>query len=136
MLADAGKTRTYDGKDGWLDLGSIKDDAGVLVGFNVLPSEHPGVEVIDGALNYLNTTYPNGLTNPLYYGKIVTIGEEGENKLFYAFDYDTNEWYYLGTFNNESSWTMVAKEDDSILEIQKQKLAIGGVWFIVEGEDD
>lgn len=136
MLADAGRTRIYDGKDGWLDLGSIKDDAGVLIGFNVLPSEHPGVEVIDGALNYLNTTYPNGLTNPLYYGKIVTIGEEGENKLFYAFDYDTNEWYYLGTFNNESSWTMVAKEDDTTLETQKQKLAIGGVWFIVEGEDD
>lgn len=136
MLTDAGKTRTYDGKDGWLDLGSIKDDAGVLVGFNVLPSEHPGVEVIDNALQYLNTTYPNGLTNPLYYGKIVTIGEEGENKLFYAFDYDTNEWYYLGTFNNESSWTMVAEKDDSTLESQKQKLAIGGVWFIVEGEDD
>lgn len=136
MLADAGKTRIYNDKDGWLDLGSIKDDAGVLIGFNVLPSEHPGVEIIDNALNYLNTAYPNGLTNPLYYGKIVTIGEEGENKLFYAFDYDTNEWYYLGTFNNENVWTMVARKDDATLSTQQQKLAIGGIWFIVEGEDD
>ena len=42
MLADAGKTRIYNDKDGWLDLGSIKDGEGVLIGFNVLPSEHPG----------------------------------------------------------------------------------------------
>lgn len=142
-LTDDGLTRIHDGKDGWLNLGSIKDDAGVLIGFNVLPSEHPGIEAINNALSYLNDTYPNGLTNPLYYGKIVTIGEEGENKLFYAFDYDYKPgttdykgWYYLGTFNNETSWTMVASRDDATLSAQQQKLAIGGVWFIVEGEDD
>lgn len=142
-LTEDGLTRTHDGKDGWLDLGNIKDDAGVLIGFNVSPSEHPGIEVINNALSYLNDTYPNGLTSPLYYGKIVTIGKEGENKLFYAFDYDYKPgttdykgWYYLGTFNNETSWTMVASRDDATLSAQQQKLAIGGVWFIVEGEDD
>lgn len=145
LLEESGKTRTYGEKNGWLDLGSIKDDAGFLVGFNILPSEHSEDEIKDTtkAIKYLNKTYPNGLTNPLYYGKIVTIGDEGENKLFYAFDYDyktdTTEykgWYYLGSFNNEVSWTMVASKDDATLEAQQKKLAIGGVWFIVEGEDD
>ena len=135
-LTDDGLTRSYNGKDGWLDLGSIKDDAGVLIGFNLKPSDHPGIEVIDNALQYLDTNYQNGLTNPLYKGKIVTVGNTGDNKLFYAFDYNTNKWYYLGTFNNDSAWTMVAEESDATLEAQKQKLAIGGVWFIVEGEDD
>lgn len=135
-LTDDGLTRSYNGKDGWLDLGSIKDDAGVLIGFNLKPSDHPGIEVIDNALQYLDTNYQNGLTNPLYKGKIVTVGNAGDNKLFYAFDYNTNKWYYLGTFNNDSAWTMVVEENDATLEAQKQKLAIGGVWFIVEGEDD
>lgn len=135
-LTDDGLTRSYNGKDGWLDLGSIKDDAGVLIGFNLKPSDHPGIEVIDNALQYLDTNYQNGLINPLYKGKIVTIGETGDNKLFYAFDYDTNKWYYLGTFNNDNVWTMVAEMSDIALEAKKQKLAIGGVWFILEGEDD
>ena len=135
-LTDDGLTRSYNGKDGWLDLGSIKDETGVLIGFNLKPSDHPGIEIIENALQYLDTNYPNGLTNLLYKGKIVTIGNSGDNKLFYAFDYDTNKWYYLGTFDNDNTWTMVAKENDITLESKKQKLAIGGVWFIVEGEDD
>lgn len=135
-LTDDGLTRSYNGKDGWLDLGSIKDETGVLIGFNLKPSDHPGIEVIENALQYLDAKYPNGLTNLLYKGKIVTIGNSGDNKLFYAFDYDTNKWYYLGTFDNDNTWTMVAKENDVTLESKKQKLAIGGVWFIVEGEDD
>lgn len=135
-LAASGQTRTYNGKDGWLDLGSVKDDAGVLIGLNILPSASPGIEVIDTAIIYLNGLYPNGLTDAKYYGKIVTIGEQGENKLFYAFDYDTNSWYYLGTFNNENYWTIVAKVDEANIDELKNKVAIGGVWFIVEGEDE
>lgn len=135
-LIDTNNAVSYNNKDGWLDLGSIKDDAGVLIGFNISSSEHSELEIVDNALQYLNNTYPNGLTNPLYYGKIVTIGKKDENKLFYAFDYNINKWYYLGAFNEEQPWTMITNEDDITLETQKQKLAIGGVWFMVEGEDD
>ncbi len=96
----------------WLDLGSVKDDAGVLVGLNVTQ------KMIDDSiiqnktiLDYLNYTYPNGLISnqqgKSLIGKIVTYGDIDSNKKFYAFDYNyegtDNEgntiygrWYYLG----------------------------------------
>lgn len=131
----AEKKRTHKGKDGWLDLGSIKDDSGILVGLNIPLSAAAGLNNISTAIAYLNSQYPNGLTNPKYYGKVVTIGDAGDNKDFYAFDYDKNVWYYLGAFENEDSWTIVCKEDDPTLETQKNKVAIGGVWFIVEADN-
>jgi hypothetical protein len=137
FIAD-GVARTYNGQDGWLDLGSIKDDSGVLVGFNLVPSEHPddNIGVITDALKYLDANYSGGLTDPMVKGKIITIGESGVNKNFYAYDYNSNKWYYLGTFDNDNIWTMMGREDDATLDSQKSKLAIGGIWFIVEGEDD
>lgn len=138
-LSEQGLTRIYNDKDGWLDLGSIKDDSGILIGFNVSTVTHPETKNINGALEYLDTNYPNGLTNPLYKGKVVSVGGDGDddsNKVFYAFDYNLNKWYYLGTFDNNTSWNMIAKEDDSNIEILKEKLTIGGVWFIVEDKND
>lgn len=141
-LESAGRTRTYNGKDGWLDLGSLRDDDGVLIGFNILPDSIPGIESITFAINYLNSVYPEGLTDPKVYGKIVTVGEPHENKNFYAFDYTYDEndqykgWYYLGTFADERIWTLVGKENDIELNKDKNKVAIGGVWFIVEDTDD
>ena len=132
----AGNGRTHKGKEGWLDLGSVKDDSGVLIGLNVPLTEAPNLDIIDIAIDYLNNKYPKGLTNSKFYGKIVTIGGVIENKKFYAFDYDKNKWYYLGTFDDDKSWTLVCKEEESDLEKLKNKLAFGGVWFIVEGEDD
>lgn len=130
------KQRTYNGKDGWLDLGSIKDDSGVLIGFNIDVSIDERLGNIAGDISYLNENYPNGLTNLLYYGKIVTIGEQGENKNFYAFDYDKLGWYYLGTFNNdENSWTLISSANEPNLDTLKQKMAVGGVWFILEEDN-
>lgn len=78
----------------WRDYGTIKDQSGVLIGGNVdsddISASGPSMEDI---IEYLNGLYPNGYTD----GKIITVGKEGdESKAFYAFDYNTNTWYYLG----------------------------------------
>lgn len=131
-LIAAGKTRRFGGKAGWVDLGSIKDDSGVLIGLNIIPTETLMITEIEDAINYLNKKYPNGLTDKKYYGKIVTVGKEDENKKFYAFDYDANKWYYLGTFNNTVIWTLLCREDDPDLEEKQSLVEIGGIWFILE----
>lgn len=96
----------------WLDLGSVKDDAGVLIGLNITQ------KMIDDSaaqnktiLGYLDYTYPNGLVSnqqgKSLIGKIATYGDVDSSKKFYAFDYNYEEtdsegnikygrWYYLG----------------------------------------
>lgn len=96
----------------WLDLGSVKDDAGVLIGLNVTQ------KMIDDSaasnktiLGYLNHIYPNGLVSnqqgKSLIGKIATYGDIDSSKKFYAFDYNYEgvdsegntiygRWYYLG----------------------------------------
>lgn len=131
-----GQKRSYNGKDGWLDLGGVKENSGILIGLNIPLSEAPNLDDISVATTYLNNLYPDGLTDPKYYGKIVTIGDEDKNKKFYAFDYDKEEWYYLGSFNTDISWTLVGGEDDADIELLKTNVAVGGLWFVLEGEDD
>ena len=80
----------------WRDYGTIKDQAGVLIGLNLTPEEIGEKTVLD----YLNTKYPDGLPNvggKATSQKIVTFGEAGKTqKEFYAFDYNLYKWYYLG----------------------------------------
>lgn len=80
----------------WRDYGTIKDQSGVLIGLNVTPEEI-GEQTI---LEYLNDKYPDGLPNvngKATSQKIVTFGNtERDQKEFYAFDYNTYRWYYLG----------------------------------------
>lgn len=114
----------YDSEKGfddvyWHDLGSIKDQSGVLIGGNVTDDDLKlpvGTEqkVYSEIINYLNARWPNGLTsqdntNPAYPSvaqKIVTYqaGEE-VNKRFYAFDYlkSTGGWYYLGSIGDDGT---------------------------------
>lgn len=87
----------------WRDYGTIKDQAGLLIGFNVTEEQvkSAGKENI---LEYLKSIAPNGLTGEnntpggiSSEGKIVTYRPEGADDVeFYAFDYDILEWYYLG----------------------------------------
>lgn len=136
-LTDEGKTREYDGKPGWLDLGSVRDDDGILIGMDILATAENGLDIPITAIPYLNNLYPEGLTAENMHGKIITIGLAGGHKKFYAFDYsfDENEnykgWYFLGTLG-DAAWTLVAKADDPYLEQKKSQVSIGGVWFIVE----
>lgn len=85
----------------WLDIGSIKDQSGVIVGTNVdadmiaaynWPASMPAGMNKD-ILGYLALKYPTGYEN----GKIVTYSpNDTADKEFYAYDYTNNKWYYLG----------------------------------------
>lgn len=78
----------------WRDYGTIKDQSGILIGFNVTDAM---MGSYDNILDYLNATYPNGLTEGATRQKIVTYSPDGvDNKEFYAFDYNTYKWYFLG----------------------------------------
>lgn len=138
-IVESGMNYSYNGKDDWLDLGSIKDDSGILIGLNIKLEEHPELSDILTTINYLNNLYPNGLTGIDLQGKIVSVGDSQNNKLLYAFDYSTNNglyngWYYLGNFGNINinALFMVASENDLDIESKKEALSIGGLWFVLE----
>ena len=106
----SGKDKTY----WWLDLGSVKDNAGVLIGLNVTQKMiNDSAASNKTILGYLDYTYPNGLVSnqqgKSLIGKIATYGDVDSSKKFYAFDYNYEEtdsegnikygrWYYLGEF--------------------------------------
>lgn len=78
----------------WRDYGTIKDQSGVLIGMDISNEEVGDQDVLD----YLNATYPNGLTEGATKQKIVTYSPDGSgSREFYAFDYNTYTWYFLGT---------------------------------------
>ena len=95
----------------WLDLGSIKDQSGILVGRNlnnkgITGKDEKPVESTD-VIGWLNKNYTNTKTID---GKVCTyLNEKGETWVF-AWDYNeevpnegstanVNGWYYVGTFN-------------------------------------
>lgn len=137
-IVESGLNYNYKGKNDWLDLGSIKEDSGVLVGLNISLEENPTLSDMTVAIQYLNNNYPTGLKGLDLEGKIVTIGSAKENKSFYAFDYSLKSgnykgWYYLGSFNMDiSNILMIGKETDEDIESKKMKISPGGLWFIVE----
>lgn len=124
---------TYLGLNDWHDLGSVKDDSGILIGLNIYSEELKAN--IKKSIEYLNNEFPNGLTGDLK-GKVVTIGTNTESpKDFYAFDYskENNEykkWYYLGRIERINS--IIASKTDEDVEAKKESLSIGGIWFILE----
>lgn len=136
-IVAAGENAIYDGRNDWHDLGSIKDDDGVLIGKNLSSTSNPQLATIDGALSYLNETYPNGLSGESLTGKIITVGADKDSKLFYAFDYskDTNGqymgWYYLGSLQTGGS-AVAGKASDSLTQSLVDQLPSYGIWFIVE----
>lgn len=87
----------------WRDLGTIKDQSGVLIGVNLtddnlLPSEQAMTDSKQAVITALTRLYPNGYAG----GKIATYaGTLTENKEFYAYDYNSNVWYYLGTISGD-----------------------------------
>lgn len=78
----------------WRDYGTIKDQSGVLIGMDISNEEVEDQDILD----YLNATYPNGLTEGATRQKIVTYSPDGSgSREFYAFDYNSYTWYFLGT---------------------------------------
>lgn len=133
----AGENATHDGRNDWHDLGSVKDYDGVLIGKNITETDVPQVGTIDGAISYLNATYPNGLEGDNLTGKIVTVGNAEDGKLFFAFDYgkDSNGnylgWYYIGGLETGGS-VVAGKVSDSVTQSLVDQLPSNGIWFIVE----
>lgn len=91
----------------WKDLGTIKDQAGLLIGFNVTKTQLNAAGFTDAnIIEYLNREFPFGLTGAQNQpggqsnlGKIITYqpyNEAKSDKEFYAFDYNLSTWYYLG----------------------------------------
>lgn len=118
--ADVSNAETEDGIY-WRDYGPIKDQAGVLVGFNLTYKYLTENSSYKTPLEWLNNNLPNGLTgeqNTLggssTMGKIVAYtpqkieGNPDPGCEFYAFDYRDRvtypdgttegwQWFYLGT---------------------------------------
>lgn len=118
--------------NGYVDCGSIKYDSGLLVGKNYTLEELGSSSFsVGNTISFLNTEYPSGLTGDNLNGKIVTVGNEGENKYFFAFDYVKGTWYFLSSIGNTSLTNLVAPyTPDNILVAET--LPIGGIWFIEE----
>lgn len=121
----------------WRDLGTIKDQHGLLIGFNITNDEISEAG-FDSALEYLDATYQGGLkeTDNLENGeaikeKIVTVGSEGENKEFYAYDYNKNEWYYLGMLADAIDARLVNLDTVTQAEYKKvqEAICIDGLLF-------
>ena len=135
----AGKNYTYDGRNDWYDLGAVKDESGILIGLNLDTSYFTNGTSHSRIIAQLNEDYPNGLpsSNTELHGKIITVGDEDEIKELYAFDYQNETWYYLGTASadedvTETQGVLVGYEDNDELIQQGEDLPIGTVWLIVE----
>ena len=81
----------------WRNFGSIKDEAGVLIGGQLTEEEwkadRPDFTTVE---SYLDFKYSTGRED----GKIIIYAPTGsENKEFYAFNYDTNHWFKIGTLS-------------------------------------
>lgn len=141
-LVAAGKGFSWDGRNDWQDLGSIKNESGILVGLNYNITDYPQLSTVVGAVTFLNEQYPSGLTGIDLQGKVVSVGLEEETKAIYAFDYSLNAegaykgWYYLGSVSGSGGMSgagvVVGKEDDPDTETSALALPVGGAWFIVE----
>lgn len=120
---------TYNGKDGWVDLGSIKDESGILIGLNI-PLIKDTNDTVASAIVYLNENYPGGLEDTeefKFKGKVITIGNSEDVKDFYAYDYNRATWYYLGTFNNNIEKVILGGTQEEVLT----NLNEGGIWLKV-----
>lgn len=113
----------------WRDYGTIKDQAGVLIGFNLTQADiGEGTDI----LNYLNTNYPNGLTEGATKQKIVTFSPTiDDSKDFYAFDYNSYTWFYLGTISDTGSRDVMLRTQGQISDTDLRNLNTNGLLFKV-----
>lgn len=135
-----GQNNVWDGRDDWFDLGSIKEDSGLLVGMHYDTTEYADMGSIDSAIEHLNTEWPSGLIGNHLDGKVVTSGAKNENKYFFGFDYTYGDittdgykgWYYLGMFSGtKHSLNVVAgREDDAATQAIATTLPTGGIWMV------
>ena len=127
-------TVTYDSIAGWVDYGAIKNYDGVLIGPILDDTTITSLKdaSIATCISYLNTEYPTGLTGNNQ-GKVLTISQDNDTMhTFYGFDYDTNKWKSLGSFDKTTIYMCAARETDADYELKKERLTNGGICFIIE----
>ena len=125
----------------WKDLGTIKDQAGILIGFNITKAQLTAAGFTDAdIITYLNREFPFGLTGAQNQpggqsnlGKIVTYQPQNDaksDKEFYAFDYNLSTWYYLGKIA-DTGMRDVKLMDESAASYESLKtLASEGLAFL------
>lgn len=129
--------KTIEGHNDWYDMGSVRSDHGLLIGYHYDTDIVPEMGTKEGGINYLNANFPKGLTDTGVYGKIVTSGKGSENKIFFAFNYDYVDpnatpktykgWYFLGAFGDLD---IVCGRDDAATQEIAKKLPTGGIWLV------
>lgn len=120
----------------WRDYGTIKDQAGVLIARDVKESELGGQDIID----WLNSTYPEGITEGNMKGKMVThTAIDGASRDFYAFDYNVNEWYYLGSFQDDMRDVKIVETEtpsmDEVSDVNVRGLVFKSINYPAEGKE-
>ena len=111
----------------WRDYGTIKDQAGILIGFN-LTQDDIGADT--DILDYLNRTYPNGLTEGATKQKVVTFAPTADDsKEFYAFDYNSYTWFYVGTISDTGSRDVMLRTVGQFSDTDLRDLNSEGLLF-------
>ncbi len=133
-IVAAGKNATWEGRNDWEDLGSIKNYNGILIGLNLKVADIASLGTQSGAISYLNREYPTGLTGLDLQGKIVSVTDLFDEITLYAFDYDKKSWFSLGAISGGSGGggTVVGPEGDAAIQELVNELPFQGVWFITE----
>ena len=159
-IAGSDGSSTYQKEDiYWRDMGAIKDQAGILIGFNLTAEMIKADEATYGSFNtniagsavdgtgvcgYLQAKMPNGLTgddnNP--YGistkeKIVAYtpptsldNPDKQDKEFYAYDYSVGRWFYLGKIADSGMRdAKLVKDDEASAATNLETLSTKGLMF-------
>lgn len=131
----------------WRDYGTIKDDHGLLVGLNIdrdAVAANTGVaaaEIVpENVISALNKLYPSGLMDntsgdgETVRHKIVTFGDDMEEKWFFAYDYDKYTWYYLGRLTDSTILDIMILDGTTkpIPYSSYEKLQWGGTALVYE----
>lgn len=129
-----GRSASWDDRDDWEDLGSVKNYNGILVGLNLKAADISELGTPSTAIAYLNNKYPTGLVGLDLRGKIVSITDLFNEVRLYAFDYDKKSWFSLGEISGGSNGggTVVGPEGNSAIQDLVNELPAQGVWFITE----
>ena len=118
----------------WQDFGSIKDSSGIMIGMKLAATSYGNVTKPAEVITKLNELYPNGLTGDLA-GKIVIWSDDTRPdaeavQYFYAYDYDDNAWFYVGTLGQRDQRDVgLSKDDPDSTLAMLDTVSVGGLLF-------
>lgn len=118
----------------WQDFGSIKDSSGIMIGMKLAATSYGNATKPAEVITKLNELYPNGLTGELA-GKIVIWSDDTRQdaepvQYFYAYDYDDNVWFYVGTLGQRDQRDVgLSKDDPDSVLAMLDTVSVGGLLF-------